>query len=255
MSRRKDANPFSAVADAYRSSRPEYPSALFEDLAERCARRELAWEAGCGSGQATISLARRFQEVYANDVSDEAVSRAPRHPRVRYVVGAAEKTRLKPHTVDCVLAAQAAHWFDRAAFYSEVRRVGRPGAVIALVGYGLLRIEPSVDQVVDWFYSDLLGAYWPTGRLSVDAEYGDFEFPFEEMTGPELVIVRVWERQQLVDFLSTWSAVVRYGELTGTSALEPLLPRLAVTWPDPEECRTVTWRVFGRYGRLSNQAR
>jgi hypothetical protein len=44
------ADHFSARAGAYRTSRPGYPDALFAWLAELPARRDVAWDCGCGSG-------------------------------------------------------------------------------------------------------------------------------------------------------------------------------------------------------------
>ncbi|MBC7989698.1 MAG: hypothetical protein H7Y19_08970, partial [Luteimonas sp.] len=54
------ADHFSAAACAYASARPEYPSALFDWIASIAPARDRAWEAGCGSGQASRDLARRF---------------------------------------------------------------------------------------------------------------------------------------------------------------------------------------------------
>ena len=39
-------------------------------------------------------------------------------------------------SVDLVLVAQAAHWFDLPAFYAEVARVLRPGGVLAVWSSG-----------------------------------------------------------------------------------------------------------------------
>ena len=56
---------FSAHAAGYAGARPGYPDELFEWLALQCPRRRLAWDAGCGNGQASVALAGFFEEVYA----------------------------------------------------------------------------------------------------------------------------------------------------------------------------------------------
>ena len=54
---------FSAVAAQYAQARPEYPPALFDWIASVVPARELCWEAGCGSGQASRDLSRVFERV------------------------------------------------------------------------------------------------------------------------------------------------------------------------------------------------
>lgn len=60
---------FSGHAAAYAAARPAYPEALFGWLAAQCPRRELAWDAGCGNGQASVALAAHFRRVHAGDPS------------------------------------------------------------------------------------------------------------------------------------------------------------------------------------------
>ena len=56
---------FSGHAAAYARARPTYPDALFDWLAARCDRHDLAWDAGCGNGQASLALADRFRRIHA----------------------------------------------------------------------------------------------------------------------------------------------------------------------------------------------
>ena len=65
---------FSAVAADYANARPEYPDALYAWVAQAAPARERAWEAGCGSGQATRGLALYFDEVFATDPSAAQVA-------------------------------------------------------------------------------------------------------------------------------------------------------------------------------------
>ena len=48
---------FSTQSAIYRTARPRYAPALFEWLATQAPSRTLAWDAGCGTGQASLGLA------------------------------------------------------------------------------------------------------------------------------------------------------------------------------------------------------
>lgn len=56
---------FSTVARQYAEARPTYPAALFDWLASLTPARDQVWDAGAGSGQASLALAERFQRVQA----------------------------------------------------------------------------------------------------------------------------------------------------------------------------------------------
>ena len=87
------ADHFSSIARRYAQYRPHYPQALADALAERCTRRDAAWDAGAGNGQLSVQLAKHFTKVYAQDPSqaqldaallrhlDGALVRAVRHRR------------------------------------------------------------------------------------------------------------------------------------------------------------------------------
>jgi len=197
---------FSAVAAGYAAHRPSYPPALIDLLAELAPRPDLVWDAGCGSGQLSVLLADRFARVIATDASAKQIAHAAPHPHVAYVVARAEAGTLAAGTVDVAVAAQAAHWFDLPAYYAEVRRVGRLGGAVALVTYGLVRVDHVVDPVIDHFYSQVLGSYWPPERRHVDNGYRALPFPFEEIDAPGLEMQASWTRADLVGYVETWSA-------------------------------------------------
>ena len=62
---------FSGHAAVYQEARPDYPDALFEFLVGEVPSRQLAWDAGCGNGQASVALAKYFDAVIATDPSAE----------------------------------------------------------------------------------------------------------------------------------------------------------------------------------------
>ena len=54
----------------------------------------------------------------------------------------ADKVPIDDGTVDLVTVAQALHWFDVSSFYPEVRRVAKPGGILAVWCYQLHSITP-----------------------------------------------------------------------------------------------------------------
>ncbi|VAH40869.1 unnamed protein product [Triticum turgidum subsp. durum] len=50
------ANLFLKQAKHYAAARPDYPAELFQFIASKTARHDLAWDVGTGSGQAAVSV-------------------------------------------------------------------------------------------------------------------------------------------------------------------------------------------------------
>jgi SAM-dependent methyltransferase len=243
---------FSQVAGAYATHRPSYPTALVDFLAPLAPATGLAWDTGCGSGQLSVLLAEQFERVWATDASDEQLARATAHPRVTYRRAPAEASGLADGVVDLATAAQAAHWFDLPSYYAEVRRVTRPGGVIALISYGVMMVAPDVDAVVRPFYHDVLGAYWPPERRHVDEGYRSLPFPFEELSSqvPDLEIRLEWRFADVVGYVGTWSAIWALQRAQGPSPLEAFHRALKRGWGPAERVRTVRWPLALRVGRV-----
>lgn len=63
---------------------------MFEWLAGQCRQHDLAWDVGCGNGQAILALAHWFNRVHASDASEAQIANAPANPRVSWRVERAE---------------------------------------------------------------------------------------------------------------------------------------------------------------------
>ena len=231
---------FSGHAAIYRDARPRYPRELYDWLAAQCARRALAWDAGCGNGQASVELGERFDAVLATDPSAPQVANAIAHPRVAYRVEPAESCSAASASVDLVTVAQALHWFDFARFFAEVERVLVPGGVFAAWSYGLMHIEPAFDAVVQELYEPVLGPYWPPERAHVEAGYTTIPVPFAPLAPPPFAMRARWSFEQAVAYLETWSALQRYRKATGRDPLTEMGGRLRAAWGEVEE-RDVVW--------------
>ena len=241
---------FSEHAGDYARYRPDYPDALFGYLAGAAPGRRLAWDCATGSGQAAARLAAHFPVVIATDAAFAQVANAEMHPRVAYAVAYAEAAPLEPGSVDLVTVAQALHWFDTPAFYAEVRRVTKPGGACAAWGYGLMRIDPAIDAIVDHLYAEILGPYWPPERAHLDAGYRTLGFPFPELPVPPFSMEANWPLVRLLGYLVTWSAVKRYAEARGSDPLAPITNELARAWGSADTPRRIRWPLYLRLGRV-----
>src|SRR6478752_7460037 len=132
---------FSGVANRYADFRPHYPAALFDYLATLAPRNSVVWDCACGTGQATLDLAARFDKVIGTDASKEQIASALPHANAEYRVATAEQSGLPDKSVALVTVAQAVHWFDFNKFYAEVNRVLVRHGVIALGTYGINTVE------------------------------------------------------------------------------------------------------------------
>lgn len=243
------ADHFSGHADRYATFRPTYPGPFIECLARAAPDRQLAWDCGAGNGQASVLLAAHFDRVVATDASAEQIAHAAVHPRVEYRVARECQSGLQPESAALVTVAQAYHWFDHAAFATEVQRVLQPGGVLAVWCYQILRITPAIDAVLDDFYERRVGAYWPPERRQVETGYRDLPFPFAEFDlGPW------WIRADLtldafLGYVGTWSAVAKARAAEGRDPVDDLRAAIAGPWGSNEVVRTVTWPLHVRAGR------
>lgn len=237
-------------ADLYRRYRPTYPPELYAWLAGLVRGRHVAWDCATGNGQAALGLADHFTRVVATDASVEQLRRAYPHERVRYAAATAEAAPLRDASVDLVTVAQALHWLGHDAFYREVRRVARPGAVLAAWVYTLFSVDPQVDAVMTHFHHDVLGPWWPPQRAHVRGLYRTLPFPFDEIDDPGFVMRPRWTRADLLAQVSTWSAVARCRAGTGRDPIPLLAERVCDVWPDEGEVRDVDWPIHARVGRL-----
>lgn len=239
---------FSTQAATYAKARPAYPPALFAELARLAPGRALAWDAGTGNGQAAVALAAQFERVVATEPSAAQLAQAAQHPRVTYHQSAETAPMLGAASVDLVTVAQAAHWFDRPKFYAEVKRVLRPGGVVALWTYGLCEISPEIDALVHRFYNGPIGPYWPAEQHHPETGYHELDFAFVEHPFPAAAMELTWSCTEFTAYLRTWSAVARFSKDRGFDPVLELEAELKPLWDD--RSRKVSWPLSGRVGLL-----
>lgn len=242
------ANRFEQGGKSYARFRPEYPQELAAFLAGIAPANRLAVDVGCGTGQLTAQLADHFEHVIGLDPSEDQIAHAIPHPKIRYARSPAETLAADSGSASLITAAQAAHWFDLPRFYGEVCRIAAPRAVIALISYGVLRLDGEADARFQRFYGEEIGPFWPVERKLVDSGYADIDFPFHEQPRPPLAIRKEWALGELLGYISTWSAVRSAREAGAENVLQRFAGEMAEIWGSPERKRGVSWPINMRLG-------
>ncbi len=241
---------FSLHARDYLRYRPRYPKDLFAYLASLCPEHHTCWDCATGNGQAALSLTNHFDLVIATDASAEQIAHAFDHPQIDYRNVPAEHSEIWEHTIDLVTVAQALHWFNFEQFYTEVRRVLKPGGIIAAWTYSLLNISPEIDEIANHFYEYVVGEFWPPERSYVEKKYKSLPFSFNEIDPPEFSMTRDLDLPELLGYINTWSATQRFIRTNGKNPLKALEKNLLPLWGNPDEKKHVVWPLYLRVGRI-----
>jgi SAM-dependent methyltransferase len=238
---------FSRQAADYAKFRPRYPREMFEYLGTVAPSCKLAWDCGTGNGQAAIQLAEVFDRVIATDASEKQIANAQPHERVEYRVAPAEDSGIQSGVLDLIMVAQALHWFDLDRFYAEAQRVLKPNGILAASAYNLLQIEPAIDEIVNRYYYEVVGPFWPPERKLIE-NFADLPFPFHKIDPPKFEMTAQWNLDHLIGYLGTWSATQRFIAARGRDPLEQIADELRSVWGAPRETRKVTWPLTLRVG-------
>lgn len=242
---------FSKGSEGYATYRPTYPLDLVNKLAELCANQNRVLDCGCGTGQLSVLLSERFEEVIATDASAAQIAKAEQKDRVIYKTALAEQSGLADESVDLITVAQAAHWLDLDAFYQEVARIAKPTGILALITYGVLQVEGAVDVLVQQFYYQTIGSYWPAERRHVEEGYRSLPFPFTEIEVPAVTMEEFWNLDELLGYFNTWSAVKEAKKVLGFNPVDQLRVALLPEWGDPQSKKKIAWPLSIRAGKVT----
>ena len=241
---------FSTQAADYARYRIDYPAALYDWLLPQVPSRERAWDCATGNGQVAAVLADYFVRIDATDLSEKQLAQAAPRANVHYQTARAEHTPFPDQRFDLITVAQAVHWFDATAYHREVRRVARPGAVLAEWGYNFCRTDSAALNVaLDRFHDETSAPYWDANRAHIADEYARIPFPFAEVKTARFAEKRQWTLADMLGYLGTWSAAVNYARQHDGADLTALVAdELTQLWGVGE--REVTFPVFARTGRV-----
>ena len=113
-------------------------------------------DVGCGPGTITADFARRLtcERVLGIDASADVIAEAQRnHPDVAFATGDVYRLDLPDASFDLVHAHQVLqHLSDPVAALSEMRRVVRPGGIVAVrdADYGSFTWHPADERLTRW---------------------------------------------------------------------------------------------------------
>ncbi|MCH2729118.1 hypothetical protein K3V38_14720, partial [Listeria monocytogenes] len=68
-------------------------------------------------------------------------------------------------------------------------------------------VEGAPDAVVQNFYRNVAGPYWPPERRHVEEGYRSLPFPFAEFGAPDRASTGAWRLPALGGYGETWSAL------------------------------------------------
>jgi SAM-dependent methyltransferase len=187
----------SRVAD-YVHSRPDYPSALYDELIRAAGLQPEASVADIGAGTGILSagLLERGFNVFAVEPNAEmrqaADARFAGHPKYRGIDGSAEHMPLPNGSIDLTTVAQAFHWFEPEATRKEFQRVLKPNGCVALIWNDRIVHDP-LHVALDRLFAEFGGERRHAlvrheNRGNVPAFFGD-SFPSEF----------VWPHEQRLD--------------------------------------------------------
>lgn len=247
---KKALDRFSIQSKYYKDFRPNYPEALLVYIYSYCNAKTNCWDCGTGNGQVATILSDSFDQVFATDISQQQINHAIYRPNIQYSVQRAEKTTFPDNYFDLITVAQAVHWFDIPSFNKEVQRVLKPNGVIAIWGYGLPKINPEIDALVNHFYKHIIGPYWDKERDYIDQNYETILFNFDEVDIKEnLKIETSWTIDQLQGYINSWSSVQKYKDQhKGVNPVDNLIKDIAPKWDSEQQ--HITFPIFIRMGHL-----
>ncbi|MER6188231.1 methyltransferase domain-containing protein [Streptomyces sp. NPDC001652] len=152
LNRRHLGRVFNDVPELYDRVRPGYPDELFADLAAvtGMAAESRVLEVGCGTGQATRSLAALGYSVTAVEPGADMAALARRRLAafrdVEVETSTFEAWDDRGRRFDALVAASSWHWVDPSVGWRRAHDVLRPGGWAALLGHVVVR-RPDEPEV------------------------------------------------------------------------------------------------------------
>jgi ubiquinone/menaquinone biosynthesis C-methylase UbiE len=241
---------FSSYSPGYAKYRPGYPPELFEYILGFVREKEMAWDCGTGNGQSAKILSQHFKKVIATDISQSQLDNAFKAANIQYAFEPAEQTSIEAASIDLITVAQAIHWFNFDRFYTEVRRVAKPGGILAVWTYSLLQVSPEIDDLISHQHFITLKDHWDPERKYVDEYYANIPFPFEEISTPVFNIRLRWSPEDLRGYLNTWSALQKFIRVNDHNPVDELMEKIAAVWGE-DPLRNIIFPVHLRLGIIN----
>ena len=250
------ANPterFSSRVDNYVLYRPGYPPQVLELLTARCnlTPDSLIADIGSGTGILTRIFLENGNRVFGVEPNPDMRRAGEKllasFPLFTSIAGTAEATTLPADSVDIVVAAQAAHWFDREKARHEFVRILKPGGWLVLV-WNERRTDSTPFLRA---YEQLLLDY---GTDYQDVRHERTTAAIDSFFAPSPFQTRVFEMQQQFDYAALEGRLLSssYSPPPGHPLHEPMLKALRNIFDAHQKDGRVAFEYDTRvyYGRL-----
>jgi SAM-dependent methyltransferase len=143
---------FDPIASIYRAARPDYPEALIDDVVSYADLKpnDKILEVGCGTGQATMSFAKRGFPILATDPGSEML-RGARERLASFGNVEFLKTTFEAFpnqgAFRLIVAAQSWHWVSPEVRFAKAADVLSPDGSLAVFGHVPVGLPaPLLDQ-------------------------------------------------------------------------------------------------------------
>jgi SAM-dependent methyltransferase len=148
---------FDEVAELYDRARPQYPEVLFEDVLSlsHISTGDRVLEVGCGTGQATLPLARRGLRMLCLEpglsLARLARLKLASFTNVEVVSQTFEDWPLEAGAFSLVISAQAFHWVAPEVRFAKTAAALDPAGALAVFGnvqiFDRSRVREALDKV------------------------------------------------------------------------------------------------------------
>lgn len=217
--------------DGYLSNRPRYPAHLYTWIRDYlrkyggeevgCSNKVLV-DVGCGPGFASFPLLDQFETLLGVDTSASMIRSAPLAfqayidgghselgaKNVSFQVGSSSSMPfIKDESVNCILAATSAHWFDYNPTWREITRITAKSANVIWLTYGehFLPDHSNLQSIINGFMQkpnveqeESIGPYFEQpGRGYLNNLLRDLPFPQDSSSGDE-ELIKKWNTQSIV---------------------------------------------------------
>lgn len=228
---------FDQRAEIYQRTRPVCPPRLFDDLVRLAGLGPGARvaEIGCGTGQATVPLARRGIAVTAIELGAGLAGVARRRvagfPAAEVLTTSFEDWDPHDARFDAVVAFNSLHWIDPQLRYAKPAGLLTPGTAMAVAGCHWARPAdagpfwtdvqqdyravgydgsppPPPEQIGPWHFPDEAGVFFQ--------EVASFRYPFQV----------VYSSEDYLDMLATQSGTHALGQARSAEFLSRVRTRL-----------------------------
>jgi SAM-dependent methyltransferase len=250
---------FNEVPALYEQVRPSYPDELFSDLVAvtGVGAHSSVLEIGCGTGQATRSLARLGCDVTAIEpgvqMADLARRLLARVSNVAVETSTFETWEARDRRFDLVVAASSWHWIDPSVGWSKAHLVLRPGGWLALLGHVVVRRtdEPEVYAATADLHERFAPGNPDWGHPPLDDQvratshgWGPPNEDHHRLFGPTIVrwypTVQHFDGAGFADLLRTASPYRRLEPSTRESLLDAIAERIRTELGDHATRRYLT---------------